>query len=1219
MQNWQGVVEATNLALNSNGSAMKENQVFQESLQGQVNSLSSAFSKFANESLDSEFVSSVLKSTTAILNFITAIGGLPTILTAVTTALIALNFSSVSTSVLGLVSSVKDVIVIFGTYLSTLVTTKSTTQAYEASQIALTFATNGATAATIGLKLALGGIIALGVVGVMYAFKKSTEETTVSLEDQIASLKELQGEVDKLKTEIADLSSKNALTDDEKTRLGLLKEILEVKREIAGIEEEQIQLTQYSEAYKAVEDLRDGTDEAIESFKELAKKMNGEEMTPKNLGKVDEAQKQLKQTYLDLSNALVLVNQALLNADEGQKNGLETQLKYLEQSLKTIQALLGLEDATKNATSAASENKTEAEKQAEAYNALNEYINGLSSATDSVVADINELNSAIATQTAGMSLSASEVDGLLKKYPQLQGQIQVTSDGYRIETSVLEQLRGQANSTFSDEINGQISVAQQRLQSEKDILNSIAREIQALAKLQTAWNSYTTTTAVGKIYSRTSQSYVADRMAQEAQKDMDAKNKEYKEQLGVVEDAQKAIDTLMASQQRATVATSNLGNAITSATSKASGATKEIKDYADEIAKLGKTITETAKDLTAFKKSFDYFKKGYVNDAFKEQKMSIQELEKGYESAKKTLASLTSQYNTLKKNTKGDEAKEKLDEINDKIKEQQTLITELTNQAKEYNEALKTLALDKLKTEQQGLNDVLTQTITLIKHEKDLEKEKYQQLIDEAKKANSTQLEVLKERVEAEEDAIDAQIEALKDSTDERKKLIKEESDAQEKALQSELKTYQDLINKRKELLDSQEEERTYQEQLSEKQKELLDLQQKLQELSAVDTLEGKTKRLELEEEIANKEKEITDLQHNWDITKQKETLDKMLADKEEQINNKIDAVKEGADEESDALDKAQDEEEKRLKQLLKDKEAYLKKEEEALKISLEKQTAEYQGYIDKIDTYLKEEGTIRLDAMARIDSEGSALYDKLLEYNKKYGDGVDSTITSAWTKAQTAMEKYGEAQNKVLSALGKMDAIEDFTNSGGGITVDKNNDDKILANGGILNETNELKKKRENMQTYYHNQMVEAEKTGNEGLAKWVREQRKANQFDPESGKDLYKYHTGGIAGGDDEASLKSTEIFAKLMKGEFVSTENQAQNFLTKTLPNLIGMNGKTVNNTSGDTYVLTLNTNGGAVDSSTYDKLRAEIKKMIDSVNQNKAMFVKGNTRNARSLSI
>ena len=43
--------------------------------------------------------------------------------------------------------------------------------------------------------------------------------------------------------------------------------------------------------------------------------------------------------------------------------------------------------------------------------------------------------------------------------------------------------------------------------------------------------------------------------------------------------------------------------------------------------KLGKTITSTLKDLEDFKKGFDYFKKGFVNDAFKEQKMSIQELE----------------------------------------------------------------------------------------------------------------------------------------------------------------------------------------------------------------------------------------------------------------------------------------------------------------------------------------------------------------------------------------------------------------------------------------------------------------------------------------------------------------------------------------------------------------------------------------------------------------
>lgn len=52
-------------------------------------------------------------------------------------------------------------------------------------------------------------------------------------------------------------------------------------------------------------------------------------------------------------------------------------------------------------------------------------------------------------------------------------------------------------------------------------------------------------------------------------------------------------------------------------------------------------------------------------------------------------------------------------------------------------------------------------------------------------------------------------------------------------------------------------------------------------------------------------------------------------------------------------------------------------------------------------------------------------------------------------------------------------------------------------------------------------------------------------------------EYHEGGIAikHGDEtiKGALKDSEIFAKLLKGEYVATEDQMRNFLKKTLPNI------------------------------------------------------------------
>ena len=125
--------------------------------------------------------------------------------------------------------------------------------------------------------------------------------------------------------------------------------------------------------------------------------------------------------------------------------------------------------------------------------------------------------------------------------------------------------------------------------------------------------------------------------------------------------------------------------------------------------------------------------------------------------------------------------------------------------------------------------------------------------------------------------------------------------------------------------------------------------------------------------------------------------------------------------------------------------------------------------------------------------------------------------------------------------------------------------------------------------------------------------------RLDPDTGAIVKQYHTGGIAGGDNEANLKSTEVFAKLMKGEPVTTEKQAQNFLTKTLPALLGASGQTITNNSrsGDNFTFQFVNNGGTVDKTTLDSLKADIKKMVgDSYN---AMFKRGNTRNAKQMSI
>ena len=61
MNNFDHAAEATATSINSAGSAMRENEAYQESLEYQTNNLKATFQDLANNVIDKELISSVLK------------------------------------------------------------------------------------------------------------------------------------------------------------------------------------------------------------------------------------------------------------------------------------------------------------------------------------------------------------------------------------------------------------------------------------------------------------------------------------------------------------------------------------------------------------------------------------------------------------------------------------------------------------------------------------------------------------------------------------------------------------------------------------------------------------------------------------------------------------------------------------------------------------------------------------------------------------------------------------------------------------------------------------------------------------------------------------------------------------------------------------------------------------------------------------------------------
>ena len=98
MSNFNTAVDANRTALNSSGSAAKENARYMESLESQITSVKAAFQDFANNVISKDLISAALQATNAFLNF--ANNGLGTSITKATL------FSGVALGLVGVIGQI---------------------------------------------------------------------------------------------------------------------------------------------------------------------------------------------------------------------------------------------------------------------------------------------------------------------------------------------------------------------------------------------------------------------------------------------------------------------------------------------------------------------------------------------------------------------------------------------------------------------------------------------------------------------------------------------------------------------------------------------------------------------------------------------------------------------------------------------------------------------------------------------------------------------------------------------------------------------------------------------------------------------------------------------------------------------------------------------------------------------------------------------------------
>ena len=326
MNNFDHAAEATATSINSAGSAMRENEAFQESLEYQTNNLKATFQDLANNVIDKELISSVLKLGDAFLKLAnTDIGVL-------VTKIGLLAGTGWGLSSLIQVSKIIPVIVgqfkNFGAVLSLVAEGSGTFGA------ALS-AAGGAASVALPIFLAVSAAI-VGIVEAVKAYKEShpdfdtASQHADNLADSLKTAKDRLNEIDKL-----DWKDRTRAIEAEKEELEALIEQQERELRVAQMRqsmaagEELSERTGYGQAtrYTAISP-NDADNQTFASMYEAVKSLAETE------GITGESTDELKQKLLDLGYAFVTTTEnTKLTADE--MNALDTQaLQELSASIK---------------------------------------------------------------------------------------------------------------------------------------------------------------------------------------------------------------------------------------------------------------------------------------------------------------------------------------------------------------------------------------------------------------------------------------------------------------------------------------------------------------------------------------------------------------------------------------------------------------------------------------------------------------------------------------------------------------------------------------------------------------------------------------------------------------------------------------------------------------------------------------------------------------------
>lgn len=241
LSNFSTAISATETALNSAGSAARENSKYMEGLEARTNQLKATFQDFSNNVLSSEFIGGLLNLANGFLQLVnTPVGAFVTQV---------VLFTGAGWGLVKLFKAMNIGPVIMASLSNAFTGIKF---AIEGTSLAMKGLVPATTATTLAMRAAVPIIGAVTIaLGAFIKFAKwaidVSKEQTATLEEQIQIVDDLRSKIKSLNSEYESLKNQGDLSEADNARLRLLEAEIEANEKILQQEEKKLYYQQFGE------------------------------------------------------------------------------------------------------------------------------------------------------------------------------------------------------------------------------------------------------------------------------------------------------------------------------------------------------------------------------------------------------------------------------------------------------------------------------------------------------------------------------------------------------------------------------------------------------------------------------------------------------------------------------------------------------------------------------------------------------------------------------------------------------------------------------------------------------------------------------------------------------------------------------------------------------------------------------------------------------------